>query len=443
MEELLSLNRFDPATIGRLDAGLRDLLERRDRVFGPASVLFYDQPVEVVSARGSWMFGPDGTRYLDMYNNVPSIGHCHPRIVAAMAEQAAMLNIHSRYLNERALGYAERLLALLPDALTRLVLTCTGSESNDLALRMARRWTGAEGFIVTRGAYHGNSTAVTDISPSSMPRSPLPSHVRSIATPEIGAGGVDEVGGRMAAAVDRAVAELKAAGHGFAGLVVDSIFSSDGVFPHPAGFLHPVAEAVRRAGGLFIADEVQGGFGRTGRHWWSFERHGVVPDIVTMGKPMGNGYPMGGLAVRPDILDAFCAQVSYFNTFGGSPVAAAVGTAVLDVIVEEDLIANADRVGAHMLERLATIAAVNPALGAPRGAGLFIGVDIVDPDAREAPDARRARILVNRLRDAGVLISAAGVAGNTLKIRPPLCITEGEADIFLAILEDVLGSLSS
>ncbi|WP_418885004.1 aspartate aminotransferase family protein [Aurantimonas endophytica] len=438
--EILAMNRFDPARAAAVDAETKALLDRRARTFGPASVLFYERPVHMVSAEGVFMQAADGTRYLDVYNNVPSVGHCHPKVVEAMARQAAVLNIHTRYLYDNVHTYAERLLAKLPESLAHLMLTCTGTESNDLALRLATNWTGGEGFVVTETAYHGNSAAVTAISPSSMPGRTLPAHVRAIPAPDAYRRPTNDLSADFAADLDRAIHELKTSGAGFAGFVADSIFSSDGIYADPPGFMQDAIAVVHRHGGLFIADEVQPGFGRTGDGFWGFERHGVVPDIVTMGKPMGNGYPMGGVAVRADVLQSFCDAVGYFNTFGGSPVAAAAGLAVLDVIEEEGLMGNAKDVGTYLIGRLRELARLRPSIGDVRGAGLFVGLEFAsEPEAR-TPDAALARRAINGLRDRGILIGAAGPFGNTLKIRPPLPFSRENADFFVDALDDFLAS---
>ena len=303
-QRILSLNAYAGARSAKLDADTREMLARRKRNFGASSVLFYREPLSIVRAEGMWMFAADGRRYLDTYNNVPSIGHSHPRVVEAIAEQSAKVSVSTRYLQEVIEEYAERLKATLPKALSNLVLTCTGSEANDLAMRIAKSATGGRGFIVTESAYHGNTAAVTEISPSILAHARRPRHVRIVKPPSPAAYGEDVAGG-FAAAVEAAIASLKRAGMPTAALIFDSIFSSDGVYADPPGFIVPAVKAVRAAGGLFIADEVQPGFARTGDHMWGFGRHGVVPDIVTMGKPMGNGYPMAGLAARPELVSAF------------------------------------------------------------------------------------------------------------------------------------------
>lgn len=433
---ILDLNRFD-ASARAPKGALGKILGARQRHAGASSVLFYAEPIEMVAAQGVWLTAADGRRYLDVYNNVPSVGHCHPRVVAAIATQAARLNTHTRYLNRVVEDYAEALLATFPAPLANLVMTCTGTEANDLAMRIAEIGTGRRGFIVTRAAYHGNSAAVNEISPSAWKsRGPAP-HVRLVPAP---AQTTSESGGTaeaFAAAVRAACESLAEAGIGVAALVADSIFSSDGIFADPAGFLAPAVAAVRAAGGLFIADEVQPGFGRTGAGLWGFARHGVTPDIVTLGKPMGNGFPMAGVVTRPELLAVFCEETGYFNTFGGNPVAAAAGHAVLEVIAEEGLIDNARDTGGYLVEGLGDLATRTPGIGGLRGAGLFIGLDFIDPETG-APDAARAGAAINGLRDQGVLIGAAGLYGNTLKIRPPLSFSRENVGFFLERLESVL-----
>jgi 4-aminobutyrate aminotransferase-like enzyme len=420
---ILALNAFDPGRAAALEPHLAGSVRRRYQLFGSASVLFYERPLELVRAQGCWLYDAAGTAYLDAYNNVPSVGHCHPRVVAAAATQLARINVHSRYLHPGSLDYAERLLATLPRGLANLTFTCTGSESNDLALRLAASFSGATGVIVTQAAYHGNTALTTAVSPSSFLQRSAAPHVRLVPAPSAPEYFADHVAA--------AIADLERHGLRLSALLIDSIFSSDGVYADPPGFLRPAVEAVHRAGGVLIADEVQCGFARSGDALWGFERHGLQPDIVTMGKPMGNGYPIGAVVTRPEILDALHEREGYFNTFAGSPVAAAVGNAVLDVIEQEDLMANALRVGDYLRQCLRQLATRHAAIGAVRGAGLFIGVDIRAPASAPA--------LINALRERRVLIGAAGRAGDVLKIRPPLCFSAADADLLVAALDDALG----
>lgn len=430
-----SLNRFDPTAAPPADAQTARALARRRQTAGSSSILFYREPVEMVRGEGCWLYAADGRRFLDVYNNVQSVGHCHPHVVAALTRQAGLLTTHTRYLGQTVDAYMERLLATFPAAIDNLVMTCTGTESNDLALRLAAAVTGRSGVVVTEAAYHGNNAAVGAVSPSSAMTATPSAHVRTIALP---AAGVADPGAVFARNLQAAIDALTATGHGFSALLVDTIFSSDGIFADPPGFLAAAVATTHTAGGLFIADEVQPGFGRTGGGLWGYQRHGIAPDIVTMGKPMGNGYPMGGVATRAGILDAFTRQTGYFNTFGGNAVAAATGSAVLDVIEGEGLIENAATTGTYLKDGLTDLAALQPRIGAVRGAGLFVGVDIIDP-ATGLPDALATVDTINLLKDHGVLVGAAGLNGNTLKIRPPLCFGRAEADLFTQTLARVLG----
>jgi 4-aminobutyrate aminotransferase-like enzyme len=395
---------------------------------------------------------------------VPSVGHCHPRVVEAIARQAATLNTHTRYANDLLLDYAERLLATFPAGLGHVMFACTGSEAVDLALRIARFRTGGEGTIITANAYHGVTTAAAEISPSLGPAVPLGRQVRTVAPPIPDPSATDPATGdpaaphpaaaqaaqaaqaagqAFAARVTDAIADLNRHGIKLAAFIADSLFSSDGILPDPAGFLRPVIDAVHDAGGLYIADEVQPGFGRTGDAMWCFQRHGIVPDLVVMGKPMGNGMPISAVAARPEILQDFGNQIRYFNTFGGNSVCVAAAAAVLDVLEAEGLQENARAVGRYLLEALGEIATCTPRIAAVRGAGLYAGVDFVHPgtagpDGTAQPDGDAAIAVVNGLRDRHVLISATGPHGSTLKIRPPLPFARAHVDQLAAALADTL-----
>jgi 4-aminobutyrate aminotransferase-like enzyme len=409
------------------------LLARRRELLGTPYRHFYSDPVEIVRGEGVWLFDADGNRYLDAYNNVPCVGHAHPRVVEALSRQAALLNTHTRYLSQVILDYAERLLATFPGELGHVMLTCSGSEANDLALRIARHSTGNAGVIVTAHAYHGTTTATAELSPSLDASLAAGSDVvELVAAPARWSDTVEEVeafGRRVSAAVSA----LARRGVRPAALVVDSVLASDGLVPVPAGFLRVAAVAVREAGGLFVADEVQAGFGRTGR-MWGFERHDVTPDIVTLGKPMGNGYPLAGLAARPELVDSFGKRARYFNTFAGSPVACAVGLAVLDVLEDEGLVARADAVGSRLLERLARLRAL-PTVRDVRGTGLYIAVEMA---AVDGSDGLTAAEVVDRLRVDGVLTGITGPDACVVKIRPPLAFSEAEIDPLAGALERAL-----
>jgi 4-aminobutyrate aminotransferase-like enzyme len=437
-QSILALNAFDPAAAtSRLDPEREAQIARRTALFGAASVLFYDEPLEFVRGEGCRLFDAVGTDYLDAYNNVPSVGHCHPRVVEAVSRQLALLNVHNRYLHPDILRYAERLLATLPPTLSNITFTCTGSESNDLALRLAAHITGARGIIVTRGAYHGNTALVTSASPSLMRQLPADGAVRFVDLPDARRVPPQDLANHVLRSVQTAIEELDRGGHGVSALLVDSIFSSDGVFADPPGFLQPAVDAVRHVRGMLIADEVQCGFGRTGAAFWGFERHGLIPDLVTLGKPMGNGYPMGAVISRPELLEAYCAEFGYFNTFGGSPVAAAAGLAVLDVLEEEGLQESARRVGAHLKQALEELAVRWPALVEVRGVGLYLGIQ-VQSTSEQLPAAVLVRRLINGMRARRVLIGAAGAFADVLKIRPPLCFSEADAEQLVGALEGSL-----
>jgi 4-aminobutyrate aminotransferase-like enzyme len=435
------LNAYDSAKAAGLGQTERELIARRERLLGPAYRLFYEHPVHVTRGEGVWLFDPDGCPYLDVYNNVASVGHSHPRVVEAIARQAATLNTHTRYLHETVLNYAERLLAKFPAELGNVMFTCTGSEANDLALRISKACTGGTGVIVTRLAYHGVTAAIAEISPSLGPDVPLGGHVRTVPAPDGYRNPGRDVGQVFADHVQQAVDEMRRHGIKPAALIVDTIFSSDGVFSGPPGFLAKAVEVIHAAGGLFIADEVQAGFGRTGDSMWGFQRHGLLPDIVTMGKPMGNGHPIAGLAVRPEAVLEFGRKSRYFNTFGGNPVSCAAGMAVLDVIEQEGLIENARTVGAYIREGFSKLAGRHSLIGDVRGAGFFVGVELVlDRDTRVPATSETAR-LVNGLREKRVLISATGPYGNVLKVRPQLPFSKENADLLLAATDEVLATL--
>ena len=427
------VNAYVPGA-GNLSAADQALIARRQRLLGPAYRLFYETPVHLVRGQGVWLYDAQGKAYLDCYNNVASLGHCHPHVTAATARQASLYASHTRYLNEVVLDCAEKLLGHFPPELSNVMFTCTGSEANDLALRIAFAQTGGTGVIVTQNAYHGVTHTVAGLSPSLGSGVALGQHVRTIPAPDP-TQLTGDLGQAFATEVQKAIDDLLRHGIKPSVLIVDTVFSSDGVFADPAGFLKPAAEAIRKAGGLFIADEVQPGFGRTGSHWWGFQRHGVIPDMVSLGKPMGNGYPVAALVLRPEVLAAFGAKGRYFNTFGGNAVAAATAIAVIEVIEQENLLHNATTIGAYMAEGLRALAKSHASLGPLRATGLFLGQDITQDGQ---PDARQAARIVNALRDAGVLISATGPNGHTLKIRPPLILQKAEADIFLTKLDQVL-----
>jgi 4-aminobutyrate aminotransferase-like enzyme len=434
-------NAFDVSSVDRLDGETRTLLQRRSRWLGPAYRLFYTHPLTVSRAQGVFLYDPQGNEYLDAYNNVVSVGHAHPKVVQAVHQQMQTLCTHTRYLQEGILNYAEELLPTFSGRLGKaghLMLTCTGSEANDLALRIARYHTGRRGVIVTAEAYHGNSSVVAGISPSLGENSPLGTWVRCVPAPDPYRVATENFGLWLADQVAQQIKDLERHGDGLAAFVADSIFSSDGIYTQPKDVLAPVAKVVRAAGGLFIADEVQCGFMRTGDAMWGHQRHGIDPDIVSMGKPMGNGFPVAGIAVVPEVVEAFGNDVRYFNTFGGNTVAVAAAQATLDVLREEKLLENASKVGRALVDGLKSLAADHPRIGDVRGAGLFVGVEMVkDPHSRE-PDTAAASAIVNGLRDRRVLISSTGPYANILKIRPPLTFSNTHVSRLLTELASTL-----
>jgi 4-aminobutyrate aminotransferase-like enzyme len=435
------VNAFGADDFARLSPAEQALIARREKVMGPAYRLFYERPIHIVRGEGVWLYDNDGKAYLDAYNNVASLGHCHPAVVEAITRQTAILNTHTRYLHESVIDYAEQLTATFPATLSQAMLTCTGSEANDLAVRVARSVTGGTGIIVTSLAYHGVTATVSEFSPSLGESVALGPHVRTVAPPDPYREAPEEARERFGRDVQAAIDDLKRQGIKPALLIVDTIFSSDGVVPEPKGFLQPAVAAIRNAGGLFVADEVQPGFGRTGDTMWGFERHGVEPDMVTLGKPMGNGYPMAGVVVKPEVIAEFGRRSRYFNTFGGNPIAAAAGIAVLQALFAERLQENAQDVGAYIRAGISKLAATFPCIGDVRGAGLFIGVEMVGDPIAKTPDAAITTRLVNGLRERRVLISASGPHANVLKIRPPMVFSRDNADTLIEAMRDTLEAL--
>lgn len=435
-------NAFDGSALGELDAADRELVARRDAVLAPSYRLFYRKPVVPVRASGVYLYDAAGREYLDAYNNVPAVGHGHPHVVEMVTAQLGRLNTHTRYLTEPIVAYSERLLNLFGPWPFRVVYTCTGSEAVDLALRIARYHTGAKGVLCTSHAYHGTTAAAAEISPSLGPHNEIGPTVVTVAAPD---GLRDDPAAAAADFADRVrqgIAELRSRGLGVAAMIVDSVLSSDGVQSGPQGLLAPAARVVREHGGLWIADEVQPGFGRLGATWWGYERHGLEPDLVVLGKPMGNGLPIAAVVGHERVMERFGTDVRYFNTFGGNPVSIAAATAVLDVIEREGLRDNAERCGAVLRSGLAELAGRYDGIGDVRGSGLFVAVEFVRPGGRE-PDAGAAARAVDALRERRVLISASGPHANVLKIRPPLPFTTAHAERLVTELDAVLAGGST
>ena len=418
-----------------------DLLERRRRVL-PRPPLFYDHPVHLVRGEGVWLFAPDGRRYLDCYNNVPVVGHSHPRVVRAVAGQQRLLAAHSRYLHEAIVELAERLTAALPPGLDAVLVVNSGSEANDLAWRIARAATGRAGAVVSAYAYHGLTEATHAFSPEEWAKGERPAHVATVPAPDgyRGAYRREEDGWaeRYATHVDGAADAL--GDRGLAAMYVDPAFTADGILSPPPAYLREAAQRVQALGGLLVADEVQAGHGRSGTHLWSFQASGIEPDMVVMGKPMGNGFPVAALVARSGVLETVPEETELFSTFGGNPVACVAALAVLDVIEDESLVANAAQTGAYLRQGLMALAERHPLIGDVRGEGLLLGVELVDDQQTRAPAAGHARRVTEAMRERGILISATGPAGNVLKVRPPLIFQREHADLLVQALDDVLAS---
>jgi len=394
--------------------------------------LSYDNPVHAVRGEGVWLIDDTGRSLLDAYNNVPSVGHCHPTVVQALARQAATLNTNTRYLHTAILDYADRLTATMPGDLSVCMFVCSGSEANDLAWRLAKAHTGNTGGIVMEDAYHGTTDAVYELSPAEHEGSGKPAaHIVTVPAPDGYRGQFrrddPRYAKRYAACFDEAITSLETRGLAPAAFYLDPILCSNGIMVPPPGYLCSAFQKVRAAGGLCVADEVQSGFGRTGDHFWGFEAHDVVPDIVTLGKPIGNGLSMAAVVTTPAIVASLMRETGFFSTTGGNPVSCAVGLAVLDVLEREGLQACASRVGAKLRAQIEKLREHHPLIGDVRGAGLFIGVELVRDHTTLEPARKETAAIANRMRDLGVLVGVEGPYGNVLKIRPPLVFNENHA----------------
>ncbi len=423
------------------------LSARQTRIGGNLSIAYRD-PVKIVRGWHQYLFDEEGRRYIDAYNNVPHVGHCHPRVVAAGATQMRVLNTNTRYLHDLISEYADRLTATLPAPLRVCYFLNSASEANELALRLARAHTGARDMIVLAAAYHGNTTGLVDLSPykhagpggSGAPDwvhvAPLADDYRGLykrSDPKAGA--------KYAAYVAEIIGRLRAGGRRLAGFIAETCPSVGGQLILPPGYLADVYRHVRNVGALCIADEVQTGLGRMGTHFWAFEAQRVVPDIVVMGKPLGNGHPIGAVVTTPEIAASFDNGMEFFSTFGGNTVSCAVGIAVLDVIRDEQLQQHALTIGDRMLSALRSLMDRHPLIGDVRGSGLFLGVELVrDRDTLE-PAGDEASFVVNRMRERGVLAGTDGPHHNVVKIRPPMPIGEGDADQIVAELERAISML--
>lgn len=422
----------------------KDLMTRRDRFFGNGAPLFYSEPLHIVRGEGVWLYDAGGRKFVDMYNNVPCVGHGNPHVVAAMHKQARTLNVHSRYLHEGVIDYAERLTRLHHDAIESVVFACSGTEANEVAMTMARLATKGRGFICTDAAYHGNSQQVGSLT-YVQPGRPRHPHVRSIPFPQTYrpiAEGVSEpeLTDLYLQKVKEAIAEFQEADIPLAGMLVCPLLANEGLPNIPIGFMARAAEIVRDAGGLFIIDEVQSGFCRTGR-WWGYEVMDVVPDIVSMGKPMGNGLPLSAVAAPHELVKGFRERARYFNTFASSPLQAATGMAVLDVLEQENILDHVGKVGTYMRGELRKMIDTCEPMAEVRGYGLFVALEWVSNRQDRTPDREGAISVINAMKDKGFLMSNAGALGNVVKIRPPLVFGRKHADLFLTAFAETMREL--
>lgn len=421
------------------------ILAVRSNHLGKNLSVSYRQPLKIVRGIGGFLYSETGQPYLDGVNNVCHVGHCHPHVVAAGQRQMAVLNTNTRYLHDNIVDYTERLLATFPDPLRVCFFVCSGSEANELALRLARAHTRQRDIITVDGAYHGNTQTLIDISPykhAGPGGQGAPAWVQTVSMP-CGYRGPHKGSGResgvaYAGYVKAAVDHIEARGRGLAAFICESMLGCGGQILLPDGYLQAAFEHVRAAGGVCIADEVQVGFGRAGTHFWAFETQGVVPDIVALGKPMGNGHPLAAVVTTSEIADAFHTGMEYFNTYGGNPVSCAVGMAVLDVIQTEGLQENARQVGAYLLERLSILKEKSHLIGDVRGLGLYLGVELVTDHETLAPAADQAAYICDRMKEYGFLISTDGPLHNVLKLKPPIIFSSENADVLVDALEKVL-----
>ncbi|OOG45449.1 aminotransferase class III-fold pyridoxal phosphate-dependent enzyme [Rhodanobacter sp. C01] len=421
-----------------------DILRLRKQLLNPTLSVSYNEPLKIVRGEGVWLYDQHGQAYLDMVNNVCHVGHCHPRVVAAGQAQMAQLNTNTRYLHDNIVEYALRLTATLPGPLSVVFLTNSGTEANDLALRLARAHTRALGVVVVDHAYHGHSPSMVELSPYKFKGkggAGQSSHVGVVAMPDTYRGPFRETaaaGQQYGQLLPGAIESLRQCGIAPAAFYCESLLGCGGQIVLPEGYLPEAYAAVRAAGGVCVADEVQVGFGRVGEHFWAFESQGVVPDIVTIGKPIGNGHPMGAVVTTPEIAASFVSGMEYFNTFGGNPVSCAIALAVLDVIADEQLEENARRVGLFLMDGLRELQQRHDCIGDVRGRGLFVGAELVRDRESRTPDQPKAKAVVEAMKARHVLLSTEGPDDNVLKIKPPIVFSQANAEEFLDKLDQVL-----
>ena len=436
----ISIEKFPPR-----EPELTATLAKRRQRLGHNLSISYRKPLKMVRGWKQYLFDNEGRKYLDAYNNVAHVGHSHPRVVAAARQQMGVLNTNTRYLHDNILRYAGKLTSMLPEPLSVCYFVNSGSEANELALRLARTFTGQRDLIVLEAAYHGNTSGMIDISPykhNGPGGMGTPDWVHVAPVPDDYRGAYKrndpEAGAKYAKRVQEIINDLRSQKHGPASYIAESLPSVGGQIVPPPGYLKDVYRYVRKAGGVCIADEVQTGFGRIGTHFWGFEMQGVTPDIVVLGKPIGNGHPLGAVITTPEIAAAFDNGMEYFNTFGGNPVSCAVGLEVLNVVRDENLQAHALRVGGLFLARLLPFVERYPMVGDVRGSGLFIGVEIVRNRETLEPATEEAEYIVNRMREHGILLGTDGPYHNVIKIRPPMPFDEENVDFFVETMEKII-----
>jgi 4-aminobutyrate aminotransferase-like enzyme len=434
-----------PSPLPRPRLAAPEILAFRQKHLGKNLSVSYQKPLDMQRGWRQYLFDDTGRRYLDTVNNVAHVGHEHPCVVRAGQRQMAVLNTNTRYLHENIIRFGEELLATFPPELSVVFFVNSGSEANELAMRLAKNFTQQKDMLVVEVGYHGNTQGCVDISsykfegpggkgaPPHTHVTPIPDAYRGLYR-----GNTLETGLKYAAHIGEAARKVADAGRGVAAFICESVISCGGQAPLPPGYLAEAARQVRHAGGLYIADEVQVGCGRHGKYFWAFQEHGVVPDIVTIGKPIGNGHPLGAVVTKPAIAAAFANGMEYFNTFGGNPVSCAIGREVLRVIREEGLQQNALETGNYLSSTLLGLAKRFPVIGDVRGPGLFLGFELVDNPATLAPAAAKANYLANRMRELGVLMSTDGPLHNVLKIKPPVVFGKKDADFLAEMLEIVL-----
>lgn len=425
----------------------RNLLKRRKATLGPTYQNFYDEPLHLVRGAGTSLWDADGRQYIDCYNNVVSVGHCHPRVVEALHKQAATLNTHTRYLHAGIVELGEMLVERLPGEIDTCIFTCTGSESNDLAVQIARHVTGHQGVVVTEASYHGVSELTRRLSTDSYPPQDRPDWLAVIEPPNLYRGPYrrddPRAGEKYLEQARQELDKLEHRGHKPAAVMIDLVWDSNGPLVAPDDYVLGLCQEVRKRGGLVIADEVQSGYCRSGRDWWTCNVYGFEPDFLTCGKPMGAGHPLSLMSTRREIIDDYARHYHYFNTFGGNPVSAAVGKAVIEVIEEEGLLQNAASTGAYLEAGLRELADDHTRIGDVQGRGLFWGLDmVIDPETRTPMTAAQMRHLGSLIVEQGVITGTSGRFGQVLKLRPPLPFSRADADITLGAIDVALKKLA-